>query len=469
MTTLHRRALLRAMATWTAMPAFAQHPEPSDDAFLADLERRTFDWFWETADPDSGLTPDRWPTPSFCSIAAVGFALSAYIIGVERRYITRVQARQRSLKVLSFLASLPQGPQSKGVAGHKGFFYHFLDIRTGLRFDRCELSTADTSLLLMGVLHCANTFDEDHSEERDIRRLAKLLVERVEWPWAQVRGESICHGWSPEGGFIPSDWKGYNEAMMVYLLALGSPTHPVAPAAWAAWTSTYDSSSWTTRYGQPQLFFAPLFGHLFTHCWVDFRGIRDAYLRKRDPTGALDYFENSRRAVYAQQAHARANPDGWAGYDALVFGVSACDGPADVTREYGGKLRRFISYAGRGMGLYDDGTLTPYAVGGAVPFAPEIAIPALRTMRARYPLVWGRYGFFDAFNPSFTFTDVKLTHGRVDSGTGWVDTDYLGIDQGPMLLLLANHRDEVVWRMMRRDPLLRRGLKRAGFEGAWLS
>jgi hypothetical protein len=480
-----RRLLARALA-WTGALAFARGgtgcsssapasaaavdarlPPLDTAAFLDDLEQRSFRYFWETADPASGLVPDRWPTPSFASVAAVGFALSAYPVGVERGWITREQARQRVQTTLRFFASAPQGPAASGMAGYKGFFYHFLDMKTGLRFGDVEVSTVDTALLLAGALHCQNYFDGGDAVETNIRALAEEIYAAVDWPWAQVRPPSIGHGWTPEGGPIPSDWKGYNEAMLVYLLALGSPTHAVAPEAWAAWTSTYDRDSWGTEYGQTYLRFAPLFGHQFTHVWVDFRGLQDDYMRAR----GLDYFENSRRATYAQQAYAIANPEGWAGYGRDIWGVSACDGPADLVREFGGRPRKFISYAGRGMGgarAYDDGTLAPYATGSSMPFAPEIAAPALAAMRERYGAqILGRYGFF-AFNPSFDFSDVKLTHGRIVPGTGWVDMDFLGIEVGPLLAMLANHRGEGVWSAMRNSAHLRRGLTRAGFAGGWL-
>lgn len=472
---LSRRSLLAGaggalLAPWASMAAAATAVLPPDaGAFLDDLERRTFNFFWETTDARTGLAPDRWPTPSFASIAAVGFALTAYPIGVARGYITRDQARERTLTTLRFFAGLPQGPARRGVAGHKGFFYHFLDMKEGLRFDRCELSTVDTALLLMGALHAQSFFDGAHADEARIRALVDQLYGRVDWAWAQVRPPSISHGWTPEQGFIKSDWKGYNEAMMVYLLALGSPTRPVKPEAWGAWTSTYDRDSWGESYGQTFLRFPPLFGHQFTHCWVDFRGIRDAYMRAR----GFDYFENSRRATYAQRDYAAANPLGWQGYSAEVWGVSASDGPADVTLAYrttGGQIeqRRFISYAGRGMGLYDDGTIAPYAAGSSMAFTPEIVIPALQAIKARYPHTWGRYGFWDAFNPSFNYPDVKLTHGRIEPGQGWVDTDMLGIDQGPMLAMLGNHRGELVWQALRKNAHLVKGLKRAGFSGGWL-
>jgi hypothetical protein len=477
---LTRRGLLRAAGAASlvglaacAAPAALRQPSPAspdviDPGLLDDLERRTFDFFWDTSDPRTGLAPDRWPSESFASIAAVGFALTAYPIGVERGWITREQACERVWNTLKFFSSLPQGPQAKGVAGHKGFFYHFLDMKSGLRFERCELSTVDTALLLAGALFCRDWFDGDAVQETEIRRLANALYARVDWTWAQTRGPSISHGWSPEGGFISSDWKGYNEAMLVYLLALGSPTYPVDEDAWVAWISTYDRDSWGSEYGQTYLRFPPLFGHQFTHCWVDFRGIQDAYMRGR----GLDYFENSRRASYAQRSYAMVNPEGWAGYGKDVWGITASDGPADVSRVYGGRERQFISYAGRGMGgahNHDDGTLAPYGAGASIVFAPEIVIPALLTMHERYGKhIYGRYGFFDAFNLSFHYEDVKLQHGRLVPGFGWVDTDYIGIDQGPLLAMLGNHRGEIIWKTTRRSDWLVRGLKRAGFTGGWL-
>jgi len=343
-------------------------------------------------------------------------------------------------------------------------------MKEGLRFAQCELSTVDTALLLMGALHAQSFFDGAQADEARIRALVDELYGRVDWAWAQVRPPSIGHGWTPEKGHIPSDWKGYNEAMMVYLLALGSPTRPVKPEAYDAWTSTYDEHSWGESYGQTLLRFPPLFGHQFTHCWVDFRGIHDRYMAAK----GLDYFENSRRATYAQRDYAAANPLGWQGYSSEVWGVSASDGPADITLNYtttAGKTekRRFISYAGRGMGQYDDGTLAPYAAGASIAFAPEIVVPALMAIKEGHPHTWGRYGFWDAFNPSFNYPDVRLTHGRIEPGKGWVDTDMLGIDQGPLLAMMGNHRGELIWQVMRKNAHLVRGLKRAGFTGGWLT
>lgn len=458
--------LFSAACTGTAEKSQRGTP-PSTGLLLDDLEQRTFRYFWETTDPRSGLAPDRWPTPSFASIAATGFALTAYPIGVERGFITRAQARSRVLATLRFFRDAPQGPEPTGRSGYKGFFYHFLDMRTGARFGQTELSTVDTALLLAGMLACQSWFDGTDAEETQIRALADEIYARVDWRWAQTRPPRIGHGWHPETGFIASDWTGYDEAMIVYLLALGSPTFAVGTDAWDAWCGTYDSRSWGSEYGYTFLRFPPLFGHQFSHCWVDFRGIFDRYMRGR----GFDYFENSRRAVHAQRAYAIANPMGWKGYGENVWGISASDGPADVTLPYMGQMRTFRSYAGRGAGgahTYDDGTLAPYAAGASIAFAPEIVIPALAAMRERYGAhIYSAYGFLDAFNPSFDYA-VPLKHGRIVPEVGWVDTDYLGIDQGPMLAMLGNHRGEIVWRAMRRNGYVRLGLQRAGFAGGWL-
>lgn len=451
-----------------SMSGTALAPDPRADSvesLLDDVERRTFAFFWERSPATTGLTPDRWPTPSFSSIAAVGFALTAYPIGAEEGYISRDAAAQRTLTTLRFLYQLPQGPAPSGAAGHRGFFYHFLDATTGLRFQTVELSTVDTALLLAGALFCQEYFDRSSGVEVAVRAYADSLYRRAEWDWAQPRPPLVTMGWTPEGGFHQLDWRGYNEAMIVYLLALGSPTHPINTAAWPAWTSTY---TWGTFYGQSHVGFAPHFGHQYSQVWVDFRGIADTYMRAR----GIDYFENSRRATYAQRGYAIANPMGWVGYDANVWGLTAADGPADVTRTVGGVSRRFFTYAARGASyneIRDDGTIAPTAAAASLPFAPEIVGPALLAMRQRYgSALIGQYGFLDSFNPTWTWTDTPLQHGRVVPGLGWFDSDYLGIDQGPILAMIANHRADLVWKNMRKSPYLIAGLRRAGFSGGWL-
>ncbi|BCW92202.1 MAG: hypothetical protein KatS3mg007_0096 [Thermoanaerobaculum sp.] len=469
---LRRQALCLLLLASCAVPT-----DPSDrgihrrlqpvqlSPLLAEVQRRAFLYFWETADPTTGLVPDRWPTPSFASIAAVGFALTAYPIGVERGWITRDQARDRTLTTLRFFAHGPQGPESSGTIGYKGFFYHFLDMKSGTRFGTVELSSVDTALLLMGVRFAARYFREDTPEEAEIRTLAEQLTNATDWRWMQPRPPRIAMGWTPETGFLPADWWGYNEAMVVYLLALGSPTYSVGPEAWQAWTSSY---RWGSFYGFEHVGFAPLFGHQYSHLWVDFRGIYDGFMREK----GIDYFENSRRAVLAQRAYAQAKPQGFQDYSKNIWGLSACDGPADVTMEVNGRQVRFYTYAARGAShteVRDDGTLCPTAVVSSLPFAPEVVVPATEALYRRYrPWLWGAYGFLDAFNPTFRFTQVPVRHGRVVPDVGWFDTDYLGIDQGPMVIMIENYRSELVWRLMRGDPVLREGLKKAGFTGGWL-
>jgi hypothetical protein len=441
-------------------------PAPRSLPPLVDqLQERTFRYFWDTADPKTGLVPDRFPTPSFSSIAAVGFALTAYPIGAERGYITRDQARERVLRTLRFFRDAPQGSAANGTAGHNGFFYRYLDMKTGHRVGDIELSTVDTALLLGGMLFCQSYFDSAETNEIEIRQLVEEIFGRVNWRWAQVRGPAISHGWTPENGFLEYDWRGYNEAMLVYILALGSPSHGVAPAAWNEWIREYDKL-WGPLYGQTHLRFESHFGHQYSHVWVDFRGITDAAMRKL----GIDYFENSRRATYAQRAYAIENPMRWNGYGENVWGLTASDGSADIEAVFAGEKRRFRTYYARGIGPapVDDGTIAPTAAAASIAFAPEIVIPAIEEMHRRYgEHVYGEYGFYDAFNPSFDY-DVPLTHGRRIPGFGWVDSDYLGIDQGPIVAMIENHRSDLVWRTTRNNPHIKRGLLRAGFTGGWL-
>jgi len=441
---------------------------------LDDIEHRTFEFFWQTANPKNGLVPDHWPPHPerdyFSSIAAVGFALTAYPIGVERGWITREQARQRVLATLKFFANAPQGDSEDHDAGYRGFFYHFLDMQTGLRYGRwVEVSTIDTTLLMAGVLFDQTYFDQDNAEEREIRELADKLYRDVDWNWAQARPPLVSMGWTPGGKFIPSDWKGYDEAKILYILALGSPTHAVKPEAWKAWTSTYHLSWGSFMGGQPHIGFAPLFGHQYSESWIDFRGVRDAYMRARN----MDYFENARRSVIGQRAYAISTVGHFAGYDGDIWGLTACDGPGDTTwQRPDGTSLKFYGYFARGADvgeIIDDGTIAPTAAIGSIVFAPELVLPAINAMYSRYgKWLYSKYGFVDAFNPTFQLTDVPLRSGHVVPGEGWFDDQYLGIDQGPILLMIENYRSGFVWDVMRRNPYIRRGLERAGFTGGWL-
>lgn len=435
-------------------------------ALIADIEERTFRYFWQTTNPANGLARDRVPSPSAASIAATGFALAACPIGAERGFISRKAARERVLQTLRFLHDAPQGPQSRGVAGYKGFFYHYLDMITGMRDGASELSTVDTAFLLAGVLFCRAYFDRAHGAEAAIRSLADAIYSRVDWRWAQPAPPAISHGWSPECGFIPYDWRGYNEALIVYLLALGSPSFPVDRAAFDEWTSGY-SAQLGAYGGRPHIAFAALSGHLFNHAFVDFRGLAEPAMAGV----GLDMIENTRRAIEAQRAYTAANPMGWKGYDADGWGLGACDGPGEATVPHDGALRSFRAYAARGAAgpePFDDGTLSPAAVIGALPLDPEAAIPAIAALDRRYgDAIFRRYGYVDAYNPSFDCR-VPPAQGTCLPGIGWVGPDHIGIDQGLILAMVENYRSGLVWRVMRRSAPLRRGLVRAGFTGGWL-
>jgi hypothetical protein len=438
-------------------------PAASDDAMLDELEHRTFEFFWRTADPTTGLVPDRYPTPSFSSIAAVGFGLTAYAIGAERGYVTRAAARDRVRTTLAFFRDAPQGDAAHGVTGDHGFYYHFLDMTTGTRYGDVELSSVDTALLLAGALFCREYFAGADPAEAELRQIADTLLARADWRWMQARAPAIAMGWTPEHGFLAYDWVGYNEGMIVILLALGSSTFAVEPAAWDAWSARYDTS-FGVAYGQKHLMFPPLFGHQYSHLWIDFRGIRDRAMRAK----GLDYFENTRRATYAQRAYAIANPDGWTGYGADVWGLTASDGPGDMTLTIGDRPRTIRGYAARGMASNDDGTIAPTAMVSSLPFAPELVVPGIRELRRRWGAqIYRELGFVDAFNPSFPAT-ARAATGSVVPGVGWVDVDYLGIDQGPIVGMIENHRSGLVWNVMRGSAYLRRGLARAGFTGGWL-
>jgi len=434
-------------------------------AFLDALERQTFQWFWDLADPRTHLIPDRAPTKSFSSVAAVGFGLTAYTIGAERGWVTRADAAERVAKTLRFLVDAPDGDAPRGKTRHRGFYYHFLVMETGERFENVELSTIDTTLLAAGALSCQSYFDRDDPVEAGIRADADTLYRRIEWDWASPRPPGVSMGWTPEQGFHDWNWHGYDEAMILYILALGSPTHPIDPAAWAEWTKTY---KWGTFYGQKHVNFSPLFGHQYSHVWIDYRGIRDVYMAKK----GIDYFENSRRATYAQRAYAVDNPGGFAGYGPDVWGLTACDGPLDGERTVRGRKRTFQGYAARGASLVhviDDGTLAPTAAASSLPFAPEIVLPALREMTRRWEgHVRNRYGFLDAFNPTLDDPAILSPQGTIVDGVGWFDRDQLGIDQGPIVAMLENYRSELVWKTMRKNPYIVAGLRRAGFTGGWL-
>lgn len=435
---------------------------------LDKLEQDTFRYFWETTDKTTGLAPDRYPSKAPASIAAVGFALTSYPIGVENGYITRKQAVERTLNTLRFFWSLPLGPERKGVSGYQGFYYHFLKMKDGTRsLDwEIELSTIDTAMLMAGVLFSQSYFDADDKNEIEIRELADKLYRRVNWQWAQNHTPVITLGWFPNKGFLPWDWVGYNEGMLIYILALGSPTYPIDEDAWNAWTAHYQDD-WGVDNGVEYLTFAPMFGHQYSHIWIDFRDIQDEFMKSKNS----NYFENSRKATYAQRDYAIANPGSWVGYGENLWGLTASDGPGKYRQKVNGTKRTFRGYSARGVGphsAFDDGTLAPTALVGSLPFAPEIVIPAMEATYQGYGKhLYTKYGFLDAFNPSFRF-NLNSKTGTVIPGVGWISKDYIGIDQGAILTMIENYQSELIWRTMRKNPYVKRGLERAGFTGWWL-
>jgi hypothetical protein len=401
----------------------------TDDELLDTIQEASFEFFIGEVDTSNGLVRDRSQSGSPASIASQGFALSSLCIGIERGWITREDGRYRVKKALTTYLNGPQGFLPDGYMGYRGLFYHFLDMGTGLRTWESELSTIDTALLMAGVLDAMEFFDGADPDEVAIRTIADSLYRRVDWEFMRNFGAGIRMGWKPENGFASfGTWIGYNEAMILYILALGSPTHAVPVSTWAVWTSGY---SWQTQYGQTYVVFPPLFGHQYSHCWIDFRLYNDVYMTNK----GIDYFENSRRATLAQQAYAVANPGGWTGYSANLWGLTASDYP-------GGYIAR-----GAPPAQNDEGTVTPTAPGGSVPFAPEATIPVLRNLYENYPALWGPYGFKDAFNPT----------------TSWYGTDYIGIDQGPIVMMIENYRTGSTWQRMMSNPYILTGLVRAGF------
>lgn len=416
-------------ATLSAIPnVFA-----SNDAFLDYVQEANFDYFWYAANPANGLIPDRLvnsSAPSACSIAAVGFGLTAIGIGVDHGWITRTQAVARVLTTLNTFVSGPQGAGTSGIIGYQGWFYHFLDINTATRSSGSELSSIDTTLLLSGILYAKQYFNGSNTDETAIRSMADVIFNGVNWAFMAQGTDQVAMGWQPTTGFAGfGNWVGYDEGMILYLLGLGATTHPLPASAWNYWTSGY---TWATYYGESFVPFPPLFGHEYSHCWIDFRHIADAYMNSQSSS----YFENSRRAALAQRAYCIADPLGWVGYGSNVWGLTACDGPT--------------GYEARGAppALNDDGTIAPTAPGGATAFTPEISVPTLRYFYSHYRThIWTAYGFRDAFNLN----------------AQWYDTDELGIDQGPIVIMIENYRTQRPWKLFSQNAEIQRGLRQAGF------
>jgi hypothetical protein len=428
----------------------------SDLATLDGLQRAAFEYFVSNANPANGLVADTSREGSHASIAVAGFALSVYPVAVERGWMARADAVQRSLAALRFFRSSDQSGEA-GSTGCHGLYFHFLHMDSGRRAWRSELSLIDSALLIAGMLTAATYFDQPNAGESELRQLADDLYRRVEWCWAQRDSAAVALGWKPEGGFLNYGWEGYSEAIVLYVLGLGSPTHPLSEASFDAWTVTYQ---WENLYGIDFLYAGPLFIHQFSHAWIDFRGIRDRFMREK----RCDYFENSRRATYVQREYAIRNPRGFVGYGETRWGLSAGEGPSEPAQPVAGRRQSFYGYAARGVPWGpDDGTVAGPSVLSSLAFAPELVLPALRGLVNDHRIPDAGAVRASGFNATVRCRDAAL------SSPAWVSQAEFGLDQGMIVLMVENFRSGLTWRLTRSCPYIRTGLRRAGFEGGWLA
>jgi len=410
------RPVKQKLAPFT--PLAGQMPfSPEDETLLQDLESANFRYFWEQASPDTGIVKDRCNVVTqernpLGSIAAVGFGLTALCIGEKRGFVSHFEARGRALNTLRFLW--------KKLPNHRGFFYHWANVDTGERLWDSEVSSVDTAILLCGVLTCGQHFE--HSE---ISELAHLIFDRVDWTWLSEDTRILPHGWMPETGFLQYRWDNYSEMMMMYLLGLGSTSHPLPAETWDAWkraTFEYDGIQYIGS-------FAPLFVHQYSQAWFDFRDKRDQY---------ADYFKNS---IIATEVHRRFCLDlasQFPDYTEDLWGITASDSP-----------KGYVVWGGPPATGPIDGTVVPCATGGSLPFLPQETIRVLHTIKNRYGThAWSRYGFIDAFNPV----------------TNWYDRDVVGIDTGITMLMAENARSGFVWETFMKNAEAQRGMERAGFK-----
>jgi len=425
------------------------YPITADEtAMLDSIQYKTFLFFLNEHSRDKGIVKDRAASWAPASIASTGFGIPCFAIGVERNWITRKEAAGITLNMLKFFANSVQSTDTNAT-GYKGFYYHFLRMNSGTREWKCELSSIDTGLLMMGILFARNYYNLDNEDEKQIRELSALLLGRMDWSFFLMSPTAkhpncISMAWSPEEGLLNHGWSGYNEGLFLYILAAGTGMKDVEKS-YDSWLSTYD---WETPYkGLSHVAFPPLFGHQFSQAFIDYRGLADKYMKEK----GIDYFENSRLATYVQREYAIENPKGWIGYDSLCWGVTASDGPGS-SYNFGDK--KFEGYAGRGTSgknntIAEDGTLAPYGPMSSLPFAPEIVLPTMKTINARYGKeLWGKYGYYDSFNPTLK----------------WVNNDFIGIDQGPMLIMIENFRTGLVWDYVMKDPVIQTGLTKLGYE-----
>lgn len=429
-----------------------QRYEDADTELIDRLQKAAFGYFLKHTHPDNGLVADTSIAGTPCSIAATGFGLSSYPVAVERGWIERNDAATRVLAALRFFAESEQSREHHAT-GYRGFYYHFLDMNSGHRVWNSELSTIDTALLIAGVLTAAAYFDEDNASETEIRQLADMLYRRVDWHWALGKSKTLSMGWKPKSGFLRYRWEGYSEALLLYILALGSPTHPIRPANYQAFTA---ANNWQTFNGKPFLYAGPLFIHLFPHAWIDFRDVADRPMAEK----GSDHFRNTQLAIEVQRDYAQRNPSHFLGYGRDMWGLTACDGPSQRQRLHGGRRKYFVGYAARGAPYGpDDGTVAPWAALACLPFDQQAALDGVKHILATYPEVNHDGHFAGSFNPTVSGFGPA----------GWIDDRCVGIDQGLLVMSIENARSGLIWSLMRKSPVVRHGLEQAGFQGGWIS
>jgi len=388
----------------------------TDDQLLDEIQRTTFDFFWNEASSRTGQVKDRAlangnDSRAMSSIAATGFGLTSLCIGDRRGFGKSADILKRVRNTLRFLAN--------DLPNEHGFFYHFIHMDSGKRWEKCELSSIDTSLLLCGVLTARQYF-----ADQEIKDLATKIYERVDWPWMLNGGTTLSMGWHPESGFLNARWEHYCELMMIYLLGIGSPTHPLSADTWKAWTRPvikYQGIEYISGND-------PIFTHQYSQAWFDFRKKRDAY---------TDYFENSIKATKAHKLFCFSLHDRFPDYSEDLWGISASD-----------YAKGYTAWGGPPPQGPIDGSIVPCATGGSLAFLFDDCMRVLRNIRGRYKdKAWGRYGFVDAFNPL----------------TGWHDQDVLGIDLGITMLMAENHRTGFVWEIFMKNPEAQSAMQKTGF------
>lgn len=439
-------------AIGTAQPLHKQfdyyfHMGKDQRDFLDTVQYRSFLYFLDHSDPGNGLVRDRSTVESPASMAATGFGVVVWAIGAENKWISRETAALRTYRLLKFLLNSEQSFDPLAT-GYMGFYYHFVDMKSGRRVWNCELSSIDTAWLIAGLLFARQYYTERSSTETEIREMVARVLDRIDWDWFTLKNGrdkgTISLGWTPGEAFHSKGWTGYNEALLLYIIAAGMGMDN--------YSDGYDKWVFQYRMAEPyeglkHVWFPPMFGHQYSHMFIDFRGLYDQYMND----AGLDYFENSRRATLTQRLYAIDNPMDWKGYNENTWGLTACDGPGD-SYNYGD--RKFNYYAARGtsgpgMSHDDDGTIAPTAAGGSVVFAPEICVPALQNFYDKYGFrgLWGEYGFKDSFNPTLD----------------WYANDYLGIDQAPFVIMIQNLKNSMVWRYTMKDPVISDGLRNLKF------